>query len=585
MNNTKILVINLIKSFFVTFAWMNIGNLESTSILLLCVFGVSYLVLSNENVFVSEIKKNERVSSLILGALFVVMYAFYADLTGGLENKLFIAVYVICTVLGLFVMFSSLLFIFISKACSLCVKKNLTDRQFSVKVFLIYTAIVFACCMPFFLLNYPGVMTTDSLNQFYQVIGDSAYNNHHPWLHTALIKLFYSLGYVFTKDMYAGLACYTLFQMFIVSVSVGYSTECFYEMGVSRICCVGLIGIFVIIPYNLMYSVTMWKDITFSMAVLVFTVTVIRINANASRRDLILFLVSGFAVCVLRHNGYYAFIATVVIWLYIRRKQLKKYILASLAVIIVAGLCRGPVMEACGVLPGEYVYNMCLPLQQIGRVIANNGDISVEEEQWLTKINTIKYIKAGYNEGTVDPMFAWVLDGDSAYFDSHKREFIKIWAGIGIKNPIAYFDAFVDMAMGYWTPMKPYQTVYFGITPNDKIESKPVIDGPVLIKIDELLTKFYEMIPIYGFTYSMGGYFWIMLILGVICIDKKEWTKLFAFLPVLMLTLTLLIASPLVADLRYAYALMIVLPYLLIYTLTINSESQEGEENVSTDIC
>lgn len=572
MSEKKNLISNLIKSFFVSFAWMNIGGLESTDILLLCVFGVSFLMLSKREAFVSEVKKNERVSSLILGALFVVLYALYADLTGGLSNKLFIAVYVFSTVIGLFVMFSELLLIIFNKSARLISeKKNLSRNSFSVKILLIYSGIVFAGCLIFFALNYPGVLTPDSLSQLSQAWGNDVYMNHHPWLHTALIKLFYNIGYGITGDVYAGIACYTLFQMIMVSLSIGYAIECMYEAGISRKLRIAMLLCFVILPYNLIYAVTMWKDILFTMAVLVFTVTIIRICAKSTIRDQILFVISGISMCVLRHNGFYAFVATVVIWLFFMRKDLKRYIAYAALIIIVAMLCRGPLMKACGVEPGEYVYNMCIPLQQIGRVVVDGGELSAEEQQWLEGINTLDYIRAGYSTQGADPMFAWVLDGNREYFDSHQGEFLKIWISIGVHHPMAYLNAFFDLTMGYWAPMNPQQTVYFGITANTMdLYEHPVISGPVLIKINELITKFYEMIPVYGFMYCMGGYFWIMLILGCICINVKAYKKLYAFLPVFMLTLTLFIATPLVADVRYGYALLVILPYLMVYTFTRN---------------
>ena len=224
MSEKKTIVSNLIKSFFVSFAWMNIGGLESTNILLVCVFGASYLLLTNKDVFVSEKKNNERVSSYILGALFVALYALYADLTGGLSNKLYIAVYFVSTAIGLFVMFNELILVLINRSVSFVSSKEKTEpKAFSPKVFVVYTAIVFGFCTIFFALNYPGVMTTDSLNQFSQIVGVAQFNNHHPWIHTAIIGIFYKIGYAISRDVYVGIACYTVFQMLVVSASVGYA--------------------------------------------------------------------------------------------------------------------------------------------------------------------------------------------------------------------------------------------------------------------------------------------------------------------------------------------------------------------------
>ena len=99
----KNIIIKLIMSFFVSFAWMNIGGLESTNILLLCVFGASYIVLSYRDTIRKNGMEDKKIrsSSVILGALFAILYTCFADLSGGLENRAFILIYTVSTVAGL----------------------------------------------------------------------------------------------------------------------------------------------------------------------------------------------------------------------------------------------------------------------------------------------------------------------------------------------------------------------------------------------------------------------------------------------------------------------------------------------------
>ena len=593
---TTVIIKKLIEAFFVSFAWMNIGGLESTNILLLCVFIAALTVSAyRDRLFDRDNGSEEKIAgvsykrikntSYLLSAIFSVFYAFFTDLTGGLENKVFILIYVICSLAGLFVMFATLLDIVVFKAIvHINEKKNLTRNPFSLKILFFYSAIVFLFCLPFLALNYPGVLTVDSLNQLSQVMGITGYTNHHPWLHTAVIKLFFNIGYGISGNVYTGIAFYTLFQMMIVSLSIGYALECTHEAGLSKGTRLILLSCFILFPYNLMYAITMWKDILFTMAVLVLSITIMRLSFAAANRtesktskhfegmrDSILFFISGLATCVLRHNGYYAFIATVVIWLFVKRKTYKRYIILSVLIIFLAAMSRGPLMRTFNVEPGKYVYNMCMPLQQIGRVVAVGEDMTVDEINWLEKVNTLDYVRAGFDVQCADPMFAWVIDGDEEFFNTHKSEFIKLWLNIGLKHPLTYIKAFTDLTRGYWTPMNPQQTIYFGMSDNDLgLYPKPVIEGPVLIKINELLTKIYGMIPIYGLFYSMGSFFWILLALSALPICKKEYGKIFAFLPVFMLTLTLFIATPLVADMRYSYALFVILPYLAVSVFEFN---------------
>lgn len=590
--NIKQTVFNLIKSFFVAFAWMNIGNLESSSILVICAFIASFILFSYRNAIVETLKKPVALASYILGGLFAILYAFFADLTGGLSNKLFIIVYVFCTVAGLFFMFSELLLIIISKA----EKKKINDspKPFSAKVLFIYAGIIFVCTIPFLALNFPGVMTPDSLSQYKQIIGTEPWINHHPWVHTEIFGFFFNLGSLFTDNVYIAIACYTVFQMLFVSFGVAYCIECMYEFGFNRKVRIALLLCFILLPYNLIYAVTIWKDIIFSIAVLVLTVTLLRISQKFSARDMVLFIVCGILMCLIRHNGFYAFVATGIIFIVfnlITKRKMTRFLICFIAVSLTAILFRSAIPNALGIEPDQFVYNVPIPLQQIGAVVAGDLEITTEEEAFLRNINSLEYIKENYSPQGADAMSVWVLSGNADFFNSNKGDFFKMWWKLGLRYPATYFRAYVEITKGYWAPMQPQQTVFFGITEGySELSSQPLINGPVQVKINELLYKFHNMIPVYGFMYSMGGFFWVLLVLIAICIvracNKKDAAKtdsksvlvassqiykILCMVPLIMLTGTLLAATPLVADLRYNYALMITLPYLIFEVLRKDS--------------
>lgn len=565
--NIKTTAFNLIESFLIAFAFMNAGSFESSSILVLCIFAGAFILLANRNTITGEVTKSVKIASGILAAMFSVLYSLFDDLSGGLENKLFVFVFVTCSVIGLFFMFYELLIFIITKSK----KKSLNhkSRPFNIKIMLIYAAVVFVCTLPFFALNFPGVMTPDSLSQYRQIMGMEPLVNHHPWFHTMIMGLIIKPVYAITANEYAAIACYTVFQMLFVAFCIGYSIECMYEFGFGKGYRIGLLLCFVLVPYNMMYAVTIWKDIIFSLSVLVLTITIIRMWQSCCTRDMVIFVIFGILMSLVRHNGFYAFVASAIFLLIFKRKEIKRYAICGIAVIIVAFLCRGPIPNALGIEKDEFVYNLPIVLQQVGRVIVEDCELTSEQTQFLESINSLDYIKENYSPQGADALSVWVLNGDLKFFNEHKGEFLKLWISLGFKYPKQYIQAYLDITMGYWAPMQPQQTVFYGITNNDIVlYSKPVIEGPVLIKINELLYKLYTMIPVYGFMYCMGGFFWGLLILGAIVIVKGDnpvkSPKLMCMIPVFMLTGTLFAATPLVADLRYNYALLITLPYILL---------------------
>lgn len=565
MNSKIKLVYNLIASFFACFAIMNIGHISTANIILLCLFGAAFVLISKREAIVGQQTKRTRTVSMITAILFATIYTISNDLSAGLNNRLFIAVYYVCTFLGLYVVFYETLVYILGFFAQKKTPENEGRRPFSLRILGIYSGIVLLCCIPMFLLNLPGVMTPDSLSQFRQIMGEEILKNHHPWIHTLTMGLFINAGMAVSKNVYFAISFYTVFQMIMVSLGIGYTIECMYEWGISKSFRIFAMIAFVLCPYNLIYSVTLWKDVLFSIATLVFTVTLIRVQNEWKIRDKVLFVISALGMCFYRHNGYYAYILTILCLLIANRKRIINYAIYGLSVWVLVVIINGPVANAIGVVQPSFAFGMTMPLQQIGCVVANNGKISDDQIDFLNSVNDISLMADSYEPECEDPLLDWATGRDEYYLDYHKGEFISTWVNIGVNNPGLYIRAFIEQSKGYWTPMAPQQTVFYGITEGNSsgLETKPIIAGPVLIKINELLFKLHTMIPIYGILYSCGSCFWIMVVAIVAIIDKKEYYKLQAILPVFFVTLSVIAAAPLVADLRYAYQLMIAIPLFI----------------------
>lgn len=571
----------IIESYLIAFALMNVCDRKTTDVFTVIFFALAFVLLGKKEQV--QQKKDFWISAGLSGIL-TTFYVLgdYESLSGGLSNKLFLLFYLGCTTAGL-------LFLFYEGTLAVLVNStriNLFEekKKFPLKGFLFGSVIIFVCMVPFLLTNFPGIMTPDSLAQYRQVAGISAYNDHHPWMHTLLIEFFYKIGYGITGDVYLGIACYTLAQMILVALSVSYVWSALYEMGLKKVYVILGGALFIICPYNLIYAVTMWKDILFSMAVLVLVLTLFRLHcfiqegrsAKQVVRDWILYGVCGFFMCMLRHNGFYAFLIMMILLAVAFRRQWKIYVPLTAVVVCLCFIIKGPVMDAAQVEPGKYAYKVCIPLQQIARVITDGCELTEEEITLLEKINTIDYIPENYQKGGADPMFAWVIYGNQQYLAEHQGEYLKLWLSIGLRYPGKYIEAFLDQTKGYWYPMEPEQVVFFGITENENgLVSCPVLDGLVVIKFHEFLTKLYTIFPLYGMFYSMGGALWMFLLFMAIALRNRAYGALIAGVPLLLLTFTLFIAVPLVADIRYGYPLLIAVPMLAVCSFYVKKEDKQ----------
>ena len=609
------IAIRVIIAYIITFAIYNVGGFE-TSDIVLGIFFVSAIILlgaigQNPQSITESSENNPKVNvvSNVLAAIFTLSYSIYmgSRLTGGLENKLFALFYILMTIAGLYIMFflfiRRILVIFAGPRTSVTIEipqvavaqapKTMNNEEQSavtestpaglnLKLMFIYAGIVFLALLPLFLINFPGTMTVDSFNQLSQARGLTPLHDHHPWVHTLIIKLFYNIGYSLSNNVTVGIAAFILAQMLLVSLGLGFTAETLASLGSGRMGAVIVIAGFILFPYHAAFTITMWKDILFALGVLIITILLYKELVAGIRpgvADSLLFVLSSLAVCLFRHNGFYAYILCALIFAFraiVNRRSSDAYVgknartaILTLVSILICLIINGPVKSGLNVQNGDFGHELAIPLQQIARVVQLNGDISDEELEELGRVNSIEYIVNNYEPGGADNMIQWLVAGDSDYVKNNKGRFLKLYLSLGLKNPNAYIMAFIDQTKGYYTTMMPEQTAYYGILPNgDNLDNYPIFGAGVRIKINEILSKLQDVLPVYAIFYSPGACLLILILMIGIEKVRGRRSMLLVFLPQLCLILTVLIATPLVADLRYAYALMLSMPSLIVMVST-----------------
>ena len=125
------------------------------------------------------------------------------------------------------------------------------------------------CYLPYLLTYYPGVIEYDSWIQIRQVFGE-AYSNHHPWLHTMLIKAVYNVGIALFHSENRAIALYSLCSMGMLSAAFATAIAYLHKRRVKACWLILILSISALSPINGIYSITMWKDIPFASTVLFF---------------------------------------------------------------------------------------------------------------------------------------------------------------------------------------------------------------------------------------------------------------------------------------------------------------------------
>lgn len=436
-----------------------------------------------------------------------------------------------------------------------------------------------------FLVAYPGNLSPDSFNQLRQIMSGS-YNNHHPYYSTQLIRLFFTLGMKIFGEVSAAIATFSVVQCLAVSAVYAFTVETLFEAKCPRVFLIILTLSFGVIPYQFMYSVVMWKDIPFSMGCLLLLVTLWR-SAGAfthPKINLVLMFFSTVFTVVMRNNGIYAFLVFLLVGalFLIRRHAFRRFITVVGVVLIgfaLSVVMKYPLLRALGVPETEGIMNLAIPIQQIARIVVDDVDISDEDRVLIEAVAPAYKIKKKYNPNHFRGMKRLVLREGFDSVRKNKNAYVTLWLRLGLEHPLTYLKAWADQTAHYWNAGYDFQYGGFAIygnkiTENDLgIESSPRIEG--LASFAEAMSMSLRDAPLLRMLLCVGLHTWFLLILFVVNIlrGKGEW--LLVVLP-LAIILTLAIASPVLSNFRYAYAVITTLGFVTAASFVPKQNVKEG---------
>ena len=584
-----------IQSFFATWAIMRIGNLHSMNILAFLFFLLSLVFFSTlEREIIVHSTSNMKLHNAISGILSAVFTLFYLSdtrksLVSDLNNKLFQLVILLAVALGLFLLLYKGIRYLMCKFASLELKDSSQFQKIVPYLPFISFVLIVICRIPWLLYSYPGILTPDSINQFEQILGMKPFSNHHPWLHTLTISLFYHMGTLFTSNLNDAFVFFTAFQICFMAFAASYLIWVISKYTKSMPLLAGIIAIYAFLPYHNVMALCIWKDVMFSGTLLLFCTSLFYLLKEGIGKDTlssaILYFVSGFLMCLYRSNGWYAFVLTFPFLLFAFRKQWKLMYPLHFTLLALVLLVKGPVMDHYEVKQPDFIESISIPLQQVGRVIATGQELTPSQKELVDKIMNSSHVPELYTEYISDNMKELVRAGNPEYLVEHKGEYLKLWIELGLKYPDIYLDAYVAQTRGYYSPSAVYSVAEVdGIIDSETgLYREYLVSGKLIVKLREILIKLQEMIPLYGALWSMGSLFWgTLLFLGLALGHQTSFTLkekmnfldiITVWIPNIAVIGTLLIATPVAIEFRYAYNLAYCIPlYFAIMMISKNKQ-------------
>lgn len=419
-----------------------------------------------------------------------------------------------------------------------------------------------------FLCQYPGNLTLDSIIQISQTISGN-YSNHHPFYHTLFIKFCLSIGIALFGNINAGVAIYSVFQCLFMAVCFSFTLSTMAHIKVPiKIQLITLI-FYVFMPYHIMFSTTMWKDVMFSGFVLLLITFIFRCIENLGNlllNQIILFL-SGIGTCLFRSNGFFVFILTSICIFWILKFTNKKMIYTFISVFLLSAILKYPVLNYLNITQPDMAEALSIPIQQVSRVIVEKKPLLNSEKILLNKVVNIEEIPQNYKPFISDNIKRMIRQkGNQDILVKNKFEYLKLYLKLGIKYPFSYIRAWIDQTKGYWNAGYEYwRWLHYVFRNKFGIKVSPLSE-----KYRQLLAKYLKMftkIEILRIFLSIGFFVWVNLIILFTSIYRKDNIGILVNIPIIAIVLSLLIAAPVFSEFRYAYAVFCALPIIMTIAL------------------
>ena len=443
-------------------------------------------------------------------------------------------------------------------------KKTVTDFR---KV-LLFWGILLLLYLPWYLSCYPAITSPDSDDQIRQALGLKPLSNHHPVLLTLAIRLILSVTRLFTPSLQTGVGVCSFLQMITVTfvfAAVYERIRCHLENRLLRLIAFLWYAVY---PVHMIFSVTLWKDILFSVCI-----PVLMLCLDAAEEDEAGFFSSGGKKAILflslallpifRHNGIAVTIILSIYMLFFFKTFRRQVLVICGGALITVGIWNLAVLPALNARSVESDLILSLLQQQAVRVLSRHREELPEEE--------ISILEGYYNVPDI-----W-MRYDPRIADSVKRHFLNdvfaedpdgffsVWKSWGLRYPADYFEAILHNNYGYWFPEVIYPAASFGVWTKEPIEDlqyAPILKTGIIHGIlDWFENARYEKTPLMPLLFSRGACWWIWLFCGIFCLYRAP-RKFLLFLPGAVLWLSILI-SPLYCEYRYVYGLFTGLPLIM----------------------
>lgn len=529
----------------------------------------------------------ELVPSGVFGALFSFMQVLGRSYA---ENQNWNAVF--GTRFVLFRAFVIFLGQFLLSACFAFLALRLADRAgeqtlapapFSWKRLLTAAGLVALCWLPYYLLFFPGLNNPDTSMQiawalhyptdwlkYSPVRGENVYaTNHHPYFTTLLFGLFARFGLALGNISW-GVAAYNLLQLLATALVMTGAWFYLRRLGLPEKALRAGLVFTALFPLFPLYAITMLKDSLLSLGCLTLTVLLFELArtkgaALKENRFCLLLFLNAWLVMFSKNQGVYFIVFIGLACLVYKGVRGR----AAIALLLPAALFQivwtGVLLPMWNVAPGGKQEALGLLFQQTARcVLTYPEDVTREEEDAIRAILDYDRFDVLYDPMQSDNIkFTFNQDATGGELSAY----YKVWLQMLRRHPDAYVQALIsNVYAGFYLQHEtPLSYTHYD---NREVMDYPELCVPLPARLERwepvitLTLRAVQHIPGVGLLFSIGFFPWVILFLFLDALRRKRYGLLLPLLPC-VLSVGMLLLSPVSGSYRYAMPLTYAIPFLL----------------------
>ena len=229
-----------------------------------------------------------------------------------------------------------------------------------------------------------------------------------------------------------------------------------------------------------------------------------------------------------------------------------------------------------GVSPSPFRESVGIPIQQIAATLADGGEMSDHDKEILSNLMDLDAMAENYMPQSSNPV-KYHESFNNEWLNSHKKEFVETWLRIGLDNSKSYFKAWLWATRGYWD-LQTYSWAVSTSGLGDNTGRNLLYEITGVFFTGGKVTSDYTALrsssivsPLFSTAFSV----WVTVGATLLRLLKRERRIAVAFMPLIGIWCTLLIAAPFYCEFRYLYPLHLALPIVII-SMFLTSKEEKG---------